>query len=147
MQRPRPVRRDRHGRGVRGPLAWPAVPAMRTRSERFDDLVLDAVERIEPRAGAILDEIDVVVETTPAVSPALSTADLTPEIPLGEVIAASGRSRTRVVLYRRPIEVRAADDRELAVLVSSVLVEQMASLLSVDPHDLDPGYDDGLDDL
>ena len=32
---------DRRGRGFRGPLAWPPVPAMRSRSAQFDELVLD----------------------------------------------------------------------------------------------------------
>ena len=45
-------RRDRHGRGLRGPLMpsvvsvgdlTARVPAAQTRGERFDDLVLDAV--------------------------------------------------------------------------------------------------------
>ena len=35
-------RRDRHGRGLRGVLAPPGVPLYRTRTERFDDLVLQA---------------------------------------------------------------------------------------------------------
>ena len=32
-------RRDRHGRGLRGPLVPPHLPAWRTRAERFDELV------------------------------------------------------------------------------------------------------------
>jgi hypothetical protein len=34
-------RRDRRGRGIRGPLLPPTLPAHRTRAERFDDQVLD----------------------------------------------------------------------------------------------------------
>ena len=40
----RPRRRDRRGRGLRGPLLPPELPAARSRSERFDDLVPDAAE-------------------------------------------------------------------------------------------------------
>ena len=29
-------------------MAWPPVPAMATRAEQFDELVLDAAARIEP---------------------------------------------------------------------------------------------------
>ena len=48
-QSPRIRRRDRHGRGLRGRLVSPAVPLYRTRSQQFDDMVLDAVARLEGR--------------------------------------------------------------------------------------------------
>ena len=51
----------------------------------------------------------------------------------------------RIVLYRRPIESRAQDSRELTVVVQDVVVEQVAALLGVPPADLDPRYGDGLD--
>ena len=44
-----PRRRDRRGRGLRGALMPSSVPASRTRAERFDDLVLDAVDDLDPR--------------------------------------------------------------------------------------------------
>jgi predicted Zn-dependent protease with MMP-like domain len=47
----------------------------------------------------------------------------------------------RIVVYRRPVETRATDSRELAALVNDVVVEQAASLLGVDPRELDAGYD------
>jgi len=49
--RPAPAirRRDRHGRGLRGLLVPMEVPLYRSRSERFDDLVLLAVSQLEPR--------------------------------------------------------------------------------------------------
>ena len=37
-------RRDRHGRGLRGPLLPPILPAWRTRAERFDELVTSAAD-------------------------------------------------------------------------------------------------------
>ena len=45
------------------------------------------------------------------------------------------------MVYRRPVEPRTTDARELATLVNDVVVEQVASLLGVDPRDLDAGYD------
>ena len=36
---PRKRRRDRHGRGLRGPLLPPTLPGWRTRAERFDELM------------------------------------------------------------------------------------------------------------
>ena len=48
----------------------------------------------------------------------------------------------RIVIYRRPIEARAHDQRELTALVQDVVVEQVAALLGMAPEDLDPRYDD-----
>jgi Zincin-like metallopeptidase len=58
-------RRDRHGRGLRGSLAPPGVPLHRTRAERFDDLVLQAVARLEPRWEAQLAGVEFAVEEIP----------------------------------------------------------------------------------
>lgn len=58
-------RRDRHGRGLRGGLAPPGVPLHRTRAERFDDLVLQAVARLEPRWEAHLAAVEFAVEEIP----------------------------------------------------------------------------------
>src|SRR4051794_41256630 len=44
-----PRRRDRHGRGMRGPIAPPQVPLAASRAEAFADLVQDSVERLERR--------------------------------------------------------------------------------------------------
>jgi predicted Zn-dependent protease with MMP-like domain len=65
-QRPARIRRrDRHGRGLRGVLVPPEVPLHRTRAERFDDLVLQAVARLEPQWEAHLSGIEFVVEEIP----------------------------------------------------------------------------------
>ena len=58
-------RRDRHGRGLRGVIAPPNVPLARTRSERFDDLVLDAVEELEAHWAAELAGVEFAVEEVP----------------------------------------------------------------------------------
>ena len=44
----------------------------------------------------------------------------------------------RVVVYRRPLEARAADRTDLADLVHDVVVDQVARLLSLDPDEVDP---------
>ncbi|HEY2315432.1 MAG TPA: metallopeptidase family protein [Streptosporangiaceae bacterium] len=62
-------RRDRHGRGLRGSLVPPEVPLHRTRSERFDDLVLLAVSQLEPRWEAELSGVEFGVEEIPPVIP------------------------------------------------------------------------------
>ena len=64
-RRPRPSRRDRHGRGLRGRLVPAGVPLARSRAEQFDDLVLDAVEDIERRWERELAGVEFAVEDVP----------------------------------------------------------------------------------
>jgi predicted Zn-dependent protease with MMP-like domain len=131
-------RRDRHGRGVRGPMAWPPVPGMATRAEQFDELVLDAAARLEQQAGKVFSEVEFAVEDVPPSDPAPWESS---DVPLGRLFAAQGKMHARIVVYRRPVETRASDARELAALVNDVVVEQVAAMLGVDPRDLDAGYD------
>ena len=133
-----PPRRDRHGRGQRGPMAWPPVPAMATRAEKFDELLLDAASRMEHRAGKAFDNVEFAVEDVPPSDPAPWESS---DVPLGRLFAAQGKMPARIVVYRRPVETRTADARELATLINDVVVEQVASLLGVDPRELDAGYD------
>ena len=47
------------------------------------------------------------------------------------------------MIFRRPVEHRAAGRDELEALVLTVLVEQLAELLGMAPEDVDPRYADG----
>ena len=130
-------RRDRRGRGLRGPIIPHTLPAHRTRAERFDDHVLDAVERLERRWGRQIAGTEFAVEEVPASSPAPWE---TGGVPLGRYFPADAGMPARIVVYRRPTESRAADDADLAALVSDILVEQVAHLLGRRPDEVDPGY-------
>jgi predicted Zn-dependent protease with MMP-like domain len=141
---PASSRRDRRGRGLRGPLAPAGVPIARSRSERFDDLVLDAVERLDRRWGKQLADVELAVEEVPP-APDPAEGDGWPDIPLARAFRAQARRPARIVLYRRPIEARAPSRGELAVLVHIVVVEEVAELLGVDPETVDPGYGGGWD--
>lgn len=132
----RPRRRDRRGRGLRGPLLPPELPAARSRSERFDDLVLDAVERLERRWRAELESIEFAVEDVPPADPSPWEDG---GVPLGRFFPAERGLPARVVVYRRPVETR-ADAAELPVFVHEVVVEQVASALGLEPERIDPGY-------
>ena len=131
--------RDRRGRGLRGPLAWPAVPAMATRREQFDDLVLDSAARLEGRVGPRIRDVEFAVEDVPPSDPAPWERD---GVPLGRTFPAHGRQPARVVVYRRPVENRAESSRELTAVVQDVFVEQVAALFGLNPEELDPRYDD-----
>lgn len=124
---------DRHGRGFRGPLAWPPVPAMRSRSAQFDELVLDGVENLEGRLKRSLDGIEFAVEDVPSTDPPPWEADLA----LGRAHPAQRGRAARVVLYRRPIESRATEDSDLTELVWEVLAEQVAHVIGIHPDDLE----------
>lgn len=131
--------RNRHGRGLRGPLTPPGLPVSRTRAEQFDDLVLDAVEELEPRLGRRLERVEFAVEEIP---PAAVTGALRPgePVPLASAVAATEQEPARVVVYRRPVELRAGPD--VPELVSLVVVEQLAALLDMAPEEIDPGLAD-----
>lgn len=133
----RPRRRDRRGRGLRGSLLPPSVPAARSRAERFDELVLDAVERLATGWRPKVDPIEFAVEDVPPADPSPWEAG---EIPLGRYFPPERGLPPRVVVYRRPVETRAADEVELAELVRQVVVEQVAHALGVDPERLDPRF-------
>jgi predicted Zn-dependent protease with MMP-like domain len=139
-------RRDRHGRGLRGVLAPPGVPLHRSRSQRFDELILEAVARLEPRWEAQLSGVEFAVEEIPPPDPpglgpeSVSLARLDPGSP-GPAGGAVGRP-PRIVVYRRPLAARADSEDELGELVFEVVVEEFARLLGVDPEDVDPGFGD-----
>lgn len=132
--------RDRRGRGLRGRLLPPSVPAWRTRAERFDDAILDAVEHVERHAPSRLDTVEFAVEEVPPAQedPRSRVYADDSGVALSAAWPADRRRPARVVLYRRPIEARAPHDDDLADLVEEVVVEQLADLLGIDPDELDP---------
>jgi predicted Zn-dependent protease with MMP-like domain len=116
------------------------VPIARTRSERFDDLVTESVQRLERRWSAQLAEVEFAVADVP---PAESETWSNEPVPLGRLFPAAGGTPARIVVYRRPIEARAGDQGELGALVHEVVVEEVATLLGMEPENVDPRYDDG----
>jgi predicted Zn-dependent protease with MMP-like domain len=137
-RRPGPTR-DRHGRGLRGPISTTAIPRTRTRAERFDELVVDAMEDLEARWHDRIGNVELAVEDVPPPEP----VDELDPIPLARLDEDETGS-IRLVVHRWPIELRATDESELASLVRDVVVEQIAELLGIEPEELDPEY--GIDD-
>jgi Zincin-like metallopeptidase len=147
---PKVRRRDRHGRGLRGRLVPPGVPLYRTRSQQFDDMVLDAVARLEGRWEAELAGVEFAVQEVPEADEL--TDDSVP-LPLARTVPASPdpgdaarpATSTRFVVYRRPLLARADSDAELSDLVFDVVVEEFADYLGIEPEAVDPGYRGGLE--
>lgn len=136
-------RRDRRGRGVRGHLAPVGVPLHRTRGEEFDDLVMDAVEELEEHWAAELAALEFAVEDVPAVGAGTeldTDAVFDRGVPLGRLFrqGLAGIDQPVIVVYRRPIEARAADVEDRADLVFMVVVDLAAEFLGRDVDELDP---------
>lgn len=124
-------RRDRRGRGIRGPLVPSDLPVFRSRAQAFDDLVLDAVERLERLWARELANVDFLVEEVPPVPPMAET------IPFS-CLEHGPSGRARIVVYRRPVEIRTRDPEEMALLVHEAVVEEVANLLGLEPESVDP---------
>ncbi len=141
--------RDRRGRGLRGALYPRNTPAFRSRAERFDNAVLEALEPIEQRWHDQLTQLDVAVDDVPEVvrtsADELHWGDDVVQdgsVPLAKLVPAGVDrkglpTRARIVLYRRPLEARAGHGTDLTDLLHDVLVEQVASYLGLDPDMVD----------
>jgi len=126
---------------MRGPAVMPRVPGrpeLRTRRERFDDLVLSIVTEIDDRWQERLGLVEYAVEDTPQIPD-----DWTNEtVPLSSLIRGSGSTPSRLVIFRRPIEHRCESRADLEAMLLTVIVEQVAELLGVDPEVVDPRYEE-----
>ena len=130
--------RDRRGRGLRGSLAPPGSPLRLTPAERFDQLVLDAVDALEDSWGESLRAVEFAVEEVPPESVDGVGADQ--PIPLGRTFPARDGRPARVIVYRRPVEGRTPSSRVRDAFVHDVVVELVAELLGLEPETVDPDY-------
>ena len=124
---------------MRGPGLLPGSvsrPGRRTPRERFDDLVLDIVTDIDRRWQDRLGLVEYAVEDAPQIPDDWSSGT----VPLSSLVRGSGATPTRLVLFRRPIEHRCETRSDLEAMVLTVVVEQVAELLGIDPEVVDPRY-------
>lgn len=125
------------------------MPVARSRSQRFDALVLEALEPIEQRWHTELTQLDVAVDEVPEIG-TTSLDNLVwdddvvvdANVPLARLVPAGVDkhglpTRARIVLYRRPLEARSRGGSETADLLHEVLVEQVAAYLGLDPGVID----------
>jgi hypothetical protein len=120
-----------------GPLAPSGVPAAKSPKAAFDAIVVAVLEELEERWAAELGLVEFAVEETPMV-PDDWEADT---VPLASLVRGSGGEPTRLVLFRRPIELRAETRSDLSAMVLTVLVEQVSELIGRPPEEVDPRYD------
>lgn len=137
-------RRDRHSRGLRGPLALPSdygpaarLGRQRNREALFTEAVTASVVRIRRQRPEALQSVDIGVEEVPH----LPTAWSGNQVPLAAAVEATEGRFAQVVVYRRPLEHRAASPKGLKILVHRTIVEQLAALTGLGPEGIDPeGY-------
>ena len=140
----RSPRRDRRGRGLRGPLLPEGLPGAHTRNEAFAGYLAAAVSRLAEVCG-------------PAVEQARFRATMVPEDLENrlELVRAWGADlvddptgSTRrdaqgtavITIHRRPIEARCPIPSMLPDLVYGAVVEQWAELTGLTPEAVDPDY-------
>lgn len=138
-------RRDRHSRGLRGPLALPntltrrpARPAHPTsRADFFSESVHGAVERIARHCPDALVGVTFGIEDVPY----LQTAWSGEQVPLAAALEGDEERLSQVVVYRRPLEHRAASRGSLRTLVYRTIVEQLVALTGRPVAEIDPEGD------
>ena len=113
--------------------------------------MLDAVEHLEHDWREELSGVEFAVEDVPYVESTdpdalVHGSDVVEDgnVPLARLMEGSSEGARdpvapRIVVYRRPLEVRARGRHDLAELIRDVLVEQVANLLGRDPEEIDPG--------
>jgi len=124
---------------MRGPGVVPGPsgrPGRRTPRERFDDLVLEIVTDIDRRWQDRLGLVEYAVEDAPQIPDDWTSGT----VPLSSLVRGSGATPTRLVVFRRPIEHRCDTRPDLEAMVLTVVVEQVAELLGIDPELVDPRY-------
>lgn len=119
------------------------MPLSRSRSERFDDLVRQVILELEQRWAAELEIVEFAVEDVPPPGTGWDEGVVADEtaggpVPLGRLLVADAGTPARVVVYRRPLEARATDRKDLAELIHEVVVDQVAQLFGLDPDVVDP---------
>jgi hypothetical protein len=116
------------------------VPLRRTREAAFASVLQQvAGEVVAPFPE--LAQLRLVVELAPPELPLEATGlvgDGSPaaQVPLARAVPGDA---PLLVVYRRPVELRAEDRDGLAELLHEVVVEGVAELLGVNPEEVDPG--------
>ena len=135
-------RRNRHSRGQRAPVVLPRSYGGRidridtTHAEFFTACLAQAVQQVQMSCPGILDNVVVGAEDVPTMP------DWTEgRVPLSSAVDGCEHSPARVVIYRRPLELRTASRRGLAILVHRTLIEQLSALTGTPVETIDPSLD------
>ncbi len=127
--------RDRHGRGMRGPMLPVNVPAWKTRAQDFDDAIAKELTTYQKHLPGQLKRFDFAVLDIPQNDP----APWENGIPLGRFLPFQRPAKIhgRIVFYRMPIIQAASREHNPELFLHQVVTEQIALALNVDPQDID----------
>ena len=126
--------KDKHGRGLRGLLISPNVPAYTSREAYFDNLIILTSLKIQQKWPQV-SNIEFCTQNVPPSDPA----------PWEKGDAILGRAfdqdlkhnlPARIVLYRLPIQSRAKTRKELKALVEDIICQQLSHILNLDPEEI-----------
>jgi hypothetical protein len=129
------VKRDRHDRGLRGPVLPHSAPLHKSSDKFFVGEMEDAIEDLDARLGTMLTHIKFALEEIP------NKRDLTfasGHVPLGRI---DQGNPTSIVLYQRPIEMRSDSKELLQRVLRDVLAELVSLVTGLRPDDVDPNYE------
>lgn len=127
--------RDRHGRGIRGPVIPPVVPAWRTRADIFDDVISYEIGTYRRHLGKKLDKFDFAVLDVPQNDP----APWEKGVPLGRFLPFERPAKIhgRLVFYRLPIMHTARRWDNPSLFIHRVVTNQIAAALDTRPEKID----------
>jgi predicted Zn-dependent protease with MMP-like domain len=123
------------------------VPLAASPADRFDRIASEAVEHVEHRWRRQLAEVEFAVDLVPPIDTDLAAAVADGAIESGgvllaQIVPATGRQRTHIVLYRKPIELRARHTDDLEDLVHDIVVHLISNYLGLEPNVVDPGFEE-----
>lgn len=123
------------------------MPLAASPADRFDRLASDAVEHVEHRWRKQLAQVEFTVDLVPPMDIDLAGAVAAGAIETGgvllaRIVPASGRQRAQIILYRKPIELRARDVEDLEDLLHDLVVQVISNYLGLEPNVVDPGFED-----
>ncbi|MCL2736214.1 MAG: metallopeptidase family protein [Propionibacteriaceae bacterium] len=109
-------------------LRRPTLP-----SAFFFECVNEAIDAIEDAVPDALTHVDIGVEEVPDTSVLWSS-----HMPLAAAVDADETHLAQIIVYRRPIELRASSRTQMRQIVFVALVEQVASATGLSVAALDP---------
>lgn len=128
------TKRDRHSRGLRGPLVPHAAPIHVKPDEAFERMLTLAVEDFGIRLGRELENIEISLEEIPNYRD-LTLAEKT--VPLGRIELGNP---TKIIIYQRPIEIQSKSSFGTDRLIRDTLADLIGLATGIRPIDIDPDY-------
>jgi predicted Zn-dependent protease with MMP-like domain len=144
-------RHDRHGRATRADNTRQRRPPdgfRATHGARFSDLVKNAIAELPPILLEGMSGINVVIETIPPVDDETIAKGEVPLVRLTNPIGGAGGASSvakeaedrRLVVYRRPLELRATSHGELIEIIRTAIGGEIARFLGIE--DIDDLFDE-----